>query len=493
VINNNLFFQAGDRVNPYLLADNERYLRDQVFIQDALIVVDRISGVPDSVDLIVLVKDVFSFGGGVGISNTKKFRLEVKEENLGGTGAKIAFTTLYDDIRNPRHGFGAEFIHRNIRGSFINWSMGFQNYRNAFNSGRSEENYYYVRFEKPLVSQYLPWMGALDITYNKTSNAYLADSLYRNDYRYSYYNFDGWFAYNFGARKLMYKNLKTTARKFIAIRGYKQHFEDVPEKSISVYDANYSDVSGILASFSIFRQNFFRSSYIYGFGRNEDVPQGFSASVISGYTLRQDSLLDKPRSRPYYGIDGFYSAYTFRFGGYRFKGRWEDLNILFNVEHFTRLKQLSANWYKRYFFSAGITRQFTPVLDRSLQLRSEFGLPYFEYGYAASDFRATSKAEIVCYNTRKFWGFRFAPFAFGDIILLKPTNQNFKQSDVFSAVGGGIRTRNENLIFGTIELRGYYFPRILAGMNHFKIKINTNLRFRYNSSFIRRPDFVAPN
>ncbi|MFT3679286.1 MAG: hypothetical protein QM791_03385 [Ferruginibacter sp.] len=499
---NHLFFKAGEHINPYLLSDNERYLRDQIFIQDAMILVNKVAEASDSVDLTVLIKDVFSLGGGIGISNAKKYRFEVKEENLGGRGTKIAVNTLYDDARVPKFGFGAELLKRNIRGSFINWSIGLQNYRNAFNSGRSEENIYYMHFEKPLVSQYLQWMGALDLSYNRTSNNYLVDSVYQRDYKYSYYNADGWIAYNFGSKKLMYQNLKSTARKFVAFRAFKQHFIRVPDKNLTSFDASYSDISGVLGSFSIFKQNFYRATYIYGFGRNEDVPEGFSGSLVGGYTMKQDSLHNTSRSRPYFGFDGqysaygkkgLYSAYTFRFGGYKYKGRWEDVALLLNMEYFTKLKELRPNWYRRFFFGGGITRQFSPVLDPALLLRSSFGLPYFDYGYVASDFRATVKSEVVFYHTRKFWGFRFAPFAFGDMAVLKPTNESFSKSELFSAVGAGLRTRNENLIFGTIEMRCYYFPRTLPTMNHFKIKFNTNLRFRYNSSFIRRPDFVTPN
>lgn len=501
IIQNNLFFKEGQTINPYLLADNERYLRDQTFIQDAVIHINRIKGITDSVDVEVMTKDVFSLGGGIGISGTSKFRLEAKEENLAGTGSKIAVNTLYDNIRRPRYGVGAEYIQRNISGSFINWIAGFQNYRNAFNSGRSEENYYYTRLEKPLASQYLPWTGLVDASYNKTSNLY-ADTLYMSDYRYSYYNIDGWMAYNFGAKKLMYRNLKSTVRKFISLRMYKQHFLDVPQKTLINYDGRYADVSGVLGGFSLFRQNFYRSSYIYGFGRNEDVPQGFSASFVAGYTRRQDSFSNKSRNRPYYGIDaqqsnynkkGIYSTYTFRFGGYRYQGRWEDLDLLFNVDHFTRLKQIGPLWYRRYFFGGGITRQFKPALSPALLLRSEFGLPYFDFADIYADLRATVKSEVVFYHTRRFWGFRFAPFAFADASLLKPTNEALSKSDVYAGMGGGIRTRNENLIFGTMEMRLYYFPHTLPNMNHFKIKFNTNLRFRYNSSFIRRPDFVTPN
>ena len=180
-------------------------------------------------------------------------------------------------------------------------------------------------------------------------------------------------------------------------------------------------------------------------------------------------------------------------GSHLYKGGWQDFDLLFNVDHFTRLKQISTNWYKRFFIGGGITKQFSPVLEQPLFLKSQFGLPYFEYGGVAADFRATSKAEIVFYHTKKFMGFRIAPFAFGDMCLLKPTNESLVKSDLYSAVGGGFRIRNENLLFGTIEMRASYFPRIVPGMNHFKIKFDTNLRYKYNNTFIRRPDFVTPN
>jgi hypothetical protein len=71
--------------------------------------------------------------------------------------------------------------------------------------------------------------------------------------------------------------------------------------------------------------------------------------------------------------------------------------------------------------------------------------------------------------------------------------ESFGKTNGYSAVGGGVRTRNENLIFGTIELRGIYFPRISGDMNHWRIEINTKLRFKYNSSFIKKPDFIVTN
>ena len=101
--------------------------------------------------------------------------------------------------------------------------------------------------------------------------------------------------------------------------------------------------------------------------------------------------------------------------------------------------------------------------------------------------------ESVFYNTKKILGFRLAPFVFGDIILLKPTKQGLKQTDMFTAIGGGVRTRNENMIWATIELKAYYFPRIVENMRPWKIELKSNIRFRFISRFISRPDFIVVN
>lgn len=496
VIRNNLFFKKGDKIHPYLLADNERHLRDQVYIQDARILIDTIPGTTDSVDVIVITKDIFPLGIGLDIGSPTKGKIQIANENIGGSGSRLSLSTLYDNDRNPKFGFDAGFLKRNIMGSFIDWSVGIESYRNAFNSGRSEESYIYTHFEKPLVTPYIPWIGAADFSLNKTNNNYISDSLYNSDYKYSYRNVDVWFGYNFGSLRLLYKNMQTRVRKFIAIRSFYQQFTDIPDKNHQIYDYRYANITGLLTSLSILKQEIYRANFIYGFGRNEDVPEGFSAAVIGGWTRIQD------RNRPYFGIDalkshfnkkGFYSTYTFRVGGYLYNKRLEDIDILFNVDHFTRLKKLGGKWLNRNFFTAGFTKQLNPVLNQPINLNSIFGLPYFWGNPGPADLRGTIKAETVFFNMQKFWGFRMAPFLFADMSMLTPINQPFKKSDLYSSIGAGVRTRNENLTFGTIELRGYYFPRTLPGMKNFKVEIGTNIRFKYNSTFIRKPDFVIPN
>jgi hypothetical protein len=496
VIRNNLFFREGDLIQPYLVADNERHLREQIFIQDARIIVRPVVPTSDLVDVIVITKDVFSLGVGMRLSSTTRMRLDLKEENFAGSGSKVQASTYYEKDRRPSWGHGFQFIRRNIAGSFVDWSAGYQTYRRSFSSGRAEETYVYTRLDKPLVSAYMPWIGSAELSFHRTTDAFRKDSIYDADFRYSYLNVDAWMGYNFGSQKLRTRNQGTRLRKLIAVRGLHQDFDRIPFSVPAFVDYRFADITALLTSVSVFRQNFYRTSFIYGFGRNEDVAEGFSASLIGGWTRKQKI------ERNYYGFDaqyskfnrsGFYSSYTLRFGSFFRNGRAEDLDVLANIDHFTRLRQINSMWYRRFFMSAGFTHQVNPIFNQPLLLQSVFGLPYFRNGNLGGDMRVTAKMEAVFYHMRKFLGFRMAPFVFSDWCVLRPVGFSFNKSDVLSAIGAGIRTRNENLVFGTIEFRGYYFPRTVAGMKGFRFDVTSNLRFKFNSSFVRKPDFVSPN
>lgn len=496
VVRKNLFFHEGDPVYPYLLADNERFLRELAYIKDARIIIDSVHTSADSVDVLILTKDVFSIGGKLNISSTTRGRVELREENFLGTGTRLLLSGYYEAGRNPPKGIGYEFLSRNIGGTFIDFTTGYQDYGKAFSSDRNQETIFYTRLEKPLVTAYKPATGAMEWIYRRTRNVYFSDSIYTSDYKYTSYSLDGWFGYSLDSRRSLYANKEIRVHRFVALRGFKQFYQVIPLKAQKVYNPSYADYAGALASLNIFRQVFYKTSFIYGFGVVEDIPEGFNAVVTAGYINKQGF------KRPYGGLNlslenfkqqGKYFDYTLRLGGYYYRHRFEDVDLLFDVNHFSRLKKIGKNWYNRFFINTGIATQINPALNLPLFLNSQFGLPYFNNDSLQSDLRATLKTETVFYNTRKFLGFRFAPFMFADGIMVKPSKQGLKYSDIFTAVGGGVRTRNDNLVFGTIELKGYYFPRTNGNMNVFKIELNSNLRFKFRNNLSVRPEFVSGN
>ncbi len=139
VIRNNLFFKKGDHLQAYLMADNERHLRDQPYIQDAKIFVFPSNANSDSVDILIRTKDVLSIGGSFEVHNPRSFEMSVKEENLGGSGSSIAAGLLYNQERRKHAGYAAEYIYRNIGGSFIDAYAGFTSFGNTMNTLQKEE------------------------------------------------------------------------------------------------------------------------------------------------------------------------------------------------------------------------------------------------------------------------------------------------------------------------------------------------------------------
>ncbi len=496
IIRNNLFFKEGDTLLPALLADNERQLRDQNYISDAKIIVKSVLGTRDSVDVIVLAKDVLSIGGSANISSLTKGELVAREDNFMGLGDRIQLSGFYDQARSTHFGAGAEYTARNISGSFADATLGFRTYTPTFNTGHKQESTIYASFLRPLVNPYMKWTYAFEAAAHNTSNYYFPDTTYENNYQYRYYNIDAWGGYNMSARQLNGDVRDDRLRTLVGLRFLHQAFQEVPTIYQHQYFYQYANLTGMLASISIFRQNFDKTQYVYGFGRNEDVPEGLDFSLTAGWTDKQN------RTRPYMGLDMSYNYftkkesyfnYTLRLGWYAYHKKYEDISILGNLEYFSKLKTLNSKWKQRTFINASITTQLNKVLNEPLLLESQYGLQEYQDIHLGGDHRVTVKAESVFFNNWSLFAFKFAPFVFGNGALLTPVAQPIVNTKLYGTVGAGLRSRNESLVFGTLEFRTYYFPGRNFNGDSFRFEFNTNVRFKYNTQFIRRPNFIMLN
>lgn len=497
VVRKNLFFKAGERVDPDLFSDNIRYLRDLSIIQDASIVIMPIQNNPDEVDVMVLVKDVFPIGGSVPEFNTNLLDVELNNDNVFGSGNRMRIRQFFDTRRRPSYGYGFEYLARNIGGSFLNISAGFQTERPAFNSGRREENAYFIRGDLPLVSPYHPYTGGFELSVNNTSNTYTPANIYEQLLKYGYYNADVWLGYSLGAKERMLDNLGIRKRSILSGRIIHRYFTERPDTLKLIYDSRYNDITGVLFSYTLFERDFYHTNFIYGFGRNEDLPEGFSLTFTGGWADRQDisrMYFGAEYQRSYFNSKKAFLNYTIKAGGYMNQQKPEDLSALTSMELITPLKQLKGkNWFMRHFISGSITVQKFIRLNDPLRVSSIFGIPRIRNTRIDGTARITVNAETVFYNTYKLAGFNFAPFVFSNLSLLKLSASDPENGVLYSAFGGGVRTRNENLVFGTIELKAYFFPKVVESMSPWNISLSTNLRFRYQTTLIQKPDFVVVN
>lgn len=496
VIRNNLFIKPGMPLNPNVIADNERYLRSLNFIRDARILVKMIDPTSDSVDILVVTKDLFSLTGNIHSFSTNRQNINVRDVNFLGLGQMLSGSFLQDQGRKPHTGVDIAYTKYNLFNSFTNFGLEYTNMRQNIYTRRLEQHGTYLNFDRPLYSQYARYYWNLHLSNVWSEPNYEAGNIdSSNFYRYRYKMFDGTFGYNIDAKKGR-ENLKIPFRNVISLRFYHYDFLKSPTQFYGRYVEALNARQALLLQYTVFKQNFFKTNYVLGFGATEDIPYGFNISATSGWYKIKDL------SRPYLGFDGNEYIHTkkgdivqffLRTGGYLNKGL-QDATLLAGISAYSRL-WLWKDFKVRQFMRLSYTGQYASYIAEPLRINNNFGLEGFRNDSIQGTHRATLRSQTVFYCPRKFLGFAFAPFLTGDVSYIKQTKQSavFFPSSVYYSIGGGLRVRNENLVFGTIELKGLYFPKSVAGENRFKIGITTDLRFRYNSSYVSPPSLLEYN
>ena len=492
VIRHNLFIKEKTALNAFMVADNERYLRSLEFMQDARILPRPITNEPDSIDLLVVTKDLFSLTADLGELTTNRLKGKIGDANVMGMGQKLELTALFDEKRSPAFGYQVLYTKNSIANSFINATVAVTTINTDLAYRQEAEKAFYVKLDRPLVSLYSHTAGSLIIGANQSENNYTKpDSSF---YNYHYNTYDAWYGYNLGVRKVLQDN-RIKRRLFVGLRYFNYHFTDVPVQIGNQFNPHFNSRQAVLGQATFFKQEFYKTNYIYGFGTTEDVPYGYNISFTGGW-YKQLYL-----ERPYAGIDanksvvskqGEFAQYFLRSGMFLHNGHAEDASILIGASYFSKLF-LWNNLKIRQYLRMSYTRLFNRIGYEPLKINNPFGLRYFNADSVYGNRRASLHTETFFFLKRKLLGFHFAPFTFADISMLAPEGNPLSKSDMYYGIGGGVRTRNENLVFGTIEIRAIYFPRKVLDFNQFKIEINTQLNFRYNSNYVRAPDIIQLN
>src|ERR1700754_2262363 len=331
VIRNNLFIKENTPVNAFKLADNERLIRNLNFIQDARILVTYLPDNPDSVDLVVIVKDLFSIGGAIASLGYPPFSIRgnVSEANFLGMGQRVQLGFNIEQNRTPT--FGPELLYSmsNVAGTFVNATASYTKIKGDLFSNTPQEGAWFLRLERPLYAPYAHLAGGLYIGDFESFNVYgRPDSLF---YKYHYHTHDGWVGWNLGSKRFL-ANTSVRDRKIVSIRYFRNDFDSVPKQiGEKNFNFRFNNREAALASFTFFRQDFYKTNYIYGFGTTEDIPMGYNVAFTGGW-YRQLYL-----DRPYAGVDasdyvvtkrGGFIQYFLRSGAFLHKGRIQDASAL---------------------------------------------------------------------------------------------------------------------------------------------------------------------
>jgi len=496
-IRKNLFIKEQEVLDPLVIAYNEKWLRDIPYIQDARILAALSSVDTNEVDIYIITKDIFPFGGSFNIRNTSSYTATLSTENVKDGGNAFTLGHNFDKNRSINTGWGFDYTNRNFQGSFTDITIGAKSFAPNVANGDLSESTVYVRGNRPLLTPNSKWTWGFDWNNANNKNVFnskWSDSLFNSTYNYDLKHFDAWLGY-----QLFSKQISLAANNvhyFLQVRFLENIFKQRPTDYLAQIDKNYQNIEASLASFTIFKQQIIRTQYLYGFGRNEDLPTGKSVVITSGNYRREQSSL------PYLGIQlekykllsnenfrhGIFSAGSSYTGG-----QLQDVRFIASIEQINKLRYLESGFKYRSIINVSFTQTLKNKFNEALLINSSYGIPQLNKERIYGGTRISANWESVWYNSRSFYGFRSSPFAFGNITYLRTVGQSIGSGDIYSSIGSGMRIRNENLIFGTIELKAFYFPRTNRQLSPWNFSLITNLRYKYNSSIISKPNFVQIN
>jgi hypothetical protein len=316
-----------------------------------------------------------------------------------------------------------------------------------------------------------------------------------NNFHIKYERFDAWVGYNVAIKKLTATNNNIRDRRFFAVRYNNKVFDKIPSQVGNNFDPFYNNTRYVLGQFTFFRQDYFKTQYIYGFGATEDLPYGYNIAVTGGW--HQQAGVDRTYAglkATYYiaSVNGDFIRFYFKSGGFLKQNTIKDKSLLVGGSAYSRLFFINSTKI-RQFVNASYTTLNNQVTYEPLYLNNFYGLRGFLSDSAFGTKRMSVQLETSFYIKQKLFGFKFAPFPYADFSLITPQGQPFRKSLLYTSVGGGLRARNENLVFETIEVRAYYFPIAPTNMRGFKVILTTNIRFRYSSNYVSAPELVPLN
>ncbi|SIN65963.1 BamA/TamA family outer membrane protein [Algoriphagus halophilus] len=485
-IRQNLFIRPNEKINPYKLGDNERHLRNQEFILESRFVITPVEET-DSVDITVVTRDVFSIGMNIGGSIPTAPKFTLYDANLDGRGQRLEVTMLFDPDRKPRTGFSTTFEKTSFLGSFADLEIFYTQLNTGFSYGDEKEFATGIKIDRKLVSPYSRLAGGGQWSKNWSRNVYSRPDSVFLDYHYNLADF--WIGYNFG----IHKPIEKRSRTFLAARVFDGYFIDKPDQEGFYKENNYNNINGVLAALTFYKRDFYKTQYIFGFGRTEDVPYGYTITPTIGWVRRLGA------SKPYAALELNYKG-VFESGSFYEMGintgtfvknsSLEDGVIYSTISFFTRVFSL-GNYKLRNAAGLTYTKLFNRYANNWLEIYSEL-VPGLRVREIEADERYSVRIESALYTPWSLIGFRIAPF-----ISLNAATLNcqacIQSSYQFYGFSTGLRIRNENLIFGTIELRGTYIPEDEFGSSKFSFKLRQNLRFRKSDNFVKAPSFITYN
>ncbi|WP_026463705.1 hypothetical protein [Adhaeribacter aquaticus] len=447
-IRGQLLFRRGELLEPGDLQESERLLRQTEHILDARIFVNEKSTTKDSVDVIIVSKDVFNLSGsGSFNTNTAAGRVRLNDVNFLGLGHQ--FRNVYqfglDSIRRSWTYTGSYTV-QNIYNTFI---TGHLLYRNEIHYQQRGINFY-----RDFYTANTRYAGALNVNYYSYPIHVQGIDDRRVRQNITFTKQDYWLGRSFKLKSydLGFEN---PGRIITAGRIIATNYANSPNPD---YQNNILFIGGFGFSY----RKYYKDRFLFGFGRTEDIPSGNLIAVSAGYE-KGDFY-----NRRYIGGKMAFGKYATNFGylymdaqfdSYIRGKNWEQGEFSSEILYFTKLLKVGT-WQWRHLIwnrtTWGFNRKFAEDI---LNINRNNGIRGFSIGERGTR-RFVVNYESSLFTPFSFLGFRLALVNFADFAWLSDGNHtNPFDYKPYQGYGIGFRFRNEYMAINTIQVLLGYYPQ----------------------------------
>lgn len=481
VIKDNIFFKEGDIVNADVLSDSERVLRNLPYIKDARIYVIQKPG-SEAVDVLIIVKDIWSISAEMSFGSLERSKFAVIEKNFLGLGHEVRNELLYNTNYEPIIGYSGTYTINNIRNTFIT---------GEFNYAHSEPlDRIGVRFFKNFITPEIKFAGGLEVSKNKV----LLGRVYRDTtilFNTEFERQDLWFG-----RSWLIDERENNGRTNLQMAGRfnRERFLHRPPVNADT-NHQFFDTNLYLLSLGISHRSYEKGSLILGYGRTEDIPKGYLLEFTAGREINE--FYDRPYFGWRFSLGNYiekvgYLRPSVAMGGFIRNEHVEQGIFKLRADYFSnlyRIKKINFRQFFRFDYTLGINRFDNEFID----INNDRGVRGLRNTFLRGTKRASFSAETVAFLPFYLVGFRLAVYGFADLAVINLDGPKLLKNKVYQGYGAGVRLRNENLAFNTIQIRLAWYPNTPPDVNPIDAEFSGEAALRIDDFRIEHPEPISFN
>ncbi|NPA37168.1 MAG: hypothetical protein GXO47_10010, partial [Chlorobi bacterium] len=467
ILKNNITLKKGGYVTQEKIEESERLLRKLGYISEAKIIVKKNPVDTNYVDILVISKDQFPHAFDIGLVHNYP-KIKLYSLNLFGQGLGFSQSFTFTPKDDPRHGYVTGLRVRNLYGSLIDLDGAYTN--------QNFKEELYLKANRSFYRKETRDAGGIII--NRSYKNYSitgSEQIYLNT-PLDYFISDIWYGHAFNIKKYGYFN-KTTL--YISFQNINSNFYEIAD-SLSVYPY-FNKNHFYFISASLAKRDYYKNKLIYSFGRTEDVPYGFMASMTYGFnhtdTLQRHFIgLHFNTGRTIVPNRG-YLALSVDASTFFYNNKQEQGSLKVTGTYISNLIKTKC-CKLRNFIDLIYLRGFNRLpFEYTYLNESDDGITGFSSMEERGKEKFVIKTENVLFKPKRLWGFQFAYFSFFDMGFIGDGHKIIFSNTPYFSLGVGLRIRNDNLVFKTLQIRFAFLPIVPDGMDFYNIDIrNESLR-----------------